>query len=266
MKKVTDIRLSHALSLVFTIIVLPTTGFAADYYSPHVNQSNNTQLYWGDTHLHTTLSVDASGFGNDRLTPDDAYRFAKGETLRAHNGQLVRLRRPLDFLVVADHAVNIGVLPRIAAGDPLIMKTEVGKRWAQLLKDSPVSASEVLTAETAEQFGQALSSLYGGRLFYQRSWSTDYVGDEIFRRSVWDEICANAERHNQPGTFTAFIGFEWTPATRDKKSPNLHRNIIFEGGADQACQVLPFSIQDSRNVEDLWAYLKDYDRTPKSRF
>ena len=76
---------------------------------------------------------------------------------------------------------------------------------------------------------------------------------------MWDEVCANADRHNDPGVFTAFIGYEWTPATQDPKSPNLHRNIIFEGGADQAGQVLPFSIQDSRNVEDLWAYLKDYE-------
>ena len=95
--------------------------------------------------------------------------------------------------------------------------------------------------------------------FFWRAWSTDGVTDPAFRRSVWEEVCANAERHNDPGNFTAFIGYEWTPSTQDPKSPNLHRNMIFEGGAEEACQVLPFSIHDSKNVEDLWAYLEDYE-------
>ncbi len=72
--------------------------------------------------------------------------------------------------------------------------------------------------------------------------------------------CAqSADRHNEPGKFTAFIGYEWTPSSKDPRSPNLHRNIIFEGNAQQAGQVLPFSSRDSNNVEDLWAYLKDYE-------
>jgi hypothetical protein len=253
-------RIRIEFLFVGIVSIVSWSGFAEDSYSPDRDQSHPVTVYWGDTHLHSNLSVDASGFGNDRLTPDDAYRFAKGEPVRAHNGQEARLRRPLDFLVVADHAVNIGVLPRIFAKDPLILKTEVGKRWAELLKEIPVrNIGEALTAETTEAYREAQSSLYGGRKFYTKSWTTDYVADEAFRQSVWDEVCANAERHNDPGVFTAFIGYEWTPATRDPLSPNLHRNVVFEGGADEAGQVLPFSIQDSHNVEDLWAYLKDYE-------
>ena len=248
-----------ALFLASAISLMPWSGVAEDSYSPDADRSHPVNVYWGDTHLHTNLSVDAAGFGNDRLSPDDAYRFAKGEAIRAHNGQLARLRRPLDFLVVADHAVNIGVLPRIAAKDPLIMKTEVGRRWAELLEKVPVLAKDVLTAETAEEYAETQSSLYNGRRFYTRAWSTDYVSDETFRQSVWDEVCANADRHNDPGKFTAFIGYEWTPPTRHPRSPNLHRNVIFEGGADEVGQVLPFSYQESENVEDLWAYLKDYE-------
>jgi hypothetical protein len=85
------------------------------------------------------------------------------------------------------------------------------------------------------------------------------VDDPEFRRSVWEEVCANADRHNDPGKFTAFIGYEWTPPSAHPRSPNFHRNIIFEGGAEQASQILPFSNQDSKNVEDLWAFLKDYE-------
>ena len=244
---------------VCAAFVVTQIGCADDSYSPDLDQSHPVNVYWGDTHLHTNLSVDAAGFGNDRLTPDDAYRFAKGEAIRAHNGQEARLRRPLDFLVVADHAVNIGVLPRIARRDPLIMKTSVGKRWALLLDQVPVLAKDVLTSETAEAYAESQSSLYNGRRFYTRAWSTDYVRDKAFRQSVWEEVCANADRHNDPGTFTAFIGYEWTPPTRHPKSPNLHRNIVFEGGADEVSQILPFSYQESENVEDLWAYLKDYE-------
>lgn len=96
--------------------------------------------------------------------------------------------------------------------------------------------------------------------FFWRAWSTDYVADETFRRPVWEEVCDNAERHYEPGAFTSFIGYEWTPPRRDLRSPNFHRNIIFEGGPEVACQLLPFSIQDSDNVEDLWAYLARYER------
>jgi len=259
MKNVTHSQAAKILFLVLTLSLSPSIGSADDWYSPEVDQSYPTRVYWGDTHLHTSFSVDASGFGNDALTPDDAYRFAKGEAVRAHNGQPVRLRRPLDFLVVADHAVNLAVLPRIAAKDPMIMKSELGKRWAQLLKEATTTAGDVLTSKTDASFASSLGALYNGRLFYQRSWSTDYFSDKAFRQSVWDEVCANADRHNDPGSFMAFIGYEWTPATGDPKSPNLHRNVIFEGGADEAGRVLPFSVQDSRNVEDLWSYLSDYE-------
>jgi hypothetical protein len=231
----------------------------ADSYSPDRHQPHPTRVFFGDTHLHSNLSVDASGFGNDRLSPDDAYRFAKGDAVRAHNGNEARLRRPLDFLVVADHAVNIGVLPRVAQRDPLVMATETGQRWAELLAKVPVLASDVLTAKTEEDFARDQPALYNGRRFYTGAWGGDYIADERVRSSVWGEVCGNADRHNDPGKFTAFIGYEWTPPTRHARSPNLHRNVIFEGGADEACQVIPFSFRESANVEDLWAYLADYE-------
>jgi hypothetical protein len=269
MKFVVNERTGFRLLALLLIATLHLSSIAADSgagpYSPYVDRPYPADVYWGDTHLHTNLSVDANGMGNSSLTPDDAYRFAKGETITAHNGQQVRLQRPLDFMVVADHAVNIGVIPRAAAGDPLLLTTETGRRWAKWLKDNPMPTGEILNAESDEPFKQAdASTAVGGghpRSFFWSAWAQGYVANPAFRRSVWSEVGANAERHNQPGKFTAFIGFEWTPATGHPKSPNLHRNIIFEGGTAQTNQVLPFSIQDSDNVEDLWAYLKNYEDT-----
>lgn len=251
-----------ALILVISV-VFTATSQAADIYSQPTSRDFPINVYWGDTHLHTNMSVDANGMGNRKLSPDDAFRFAKGEIVRAHNGQEVKLRRPLDFLVVADHAVNIGVLPRLQALDPLILETAVGKKWLQLLKQTAWSTGELLTQGSFETWRNKARDIAAGSgkadSFFWAAWANDYVGDEKFRRSVWDEVCANADRHNDPGVFTAFIGYEWTPPTRHPKSPNFHRNIIFEGSSDLACQVLPFSIQDSDNVEDLWAYLQNYE-------
>jgi hypothetical protein len=256
-------RTRTTLAVLIALSLLPVTGLAEDYYSPPANRDYPINVYWGDTHLHTNNSVDANGMGNRVLSPDDAYRFAKGEAIRAHNGELARLRRPLDFLVVADHAVNLGVMPRIQALDPLILETEIGKRWAQSLKENPMPIGELLTADSPEPRAKAGASISstGGQpaAFFWRAWTVDYVDDEVFRRSVWQEVCANAERHNDPGTFTAFIGYEWTPSTRDPKSPNFHRIVIFNDGPGRASQVLPFSVQDSKNVEDLWVYLKRYE-------
>jgi arylsulfatase A-like enzyme len=126
-------------------------------YSPHVDRPYPTNVYWGDTHVHSTLSGDAYAFGA-RLTPADAYRFARGEMVRADSGQEVRLRRPLDFLMVADHAENLGVLPSLMAGDEAIPATDEGRRWSAVLADlAPIV--DILGAESVEVFDRWLEAL-----------------------------------------------------------------------------------------------------------
>ena len=239
-------------------------GTAPESYSPPARADYPTQVFWGDTHLHTNVSVDANGMGNRLLTPDDAFRFAKGEAITAHNGMEARLRRPLDFLVVADHAENLGVLPRIQAGDPLILKTEVGKRWAKLLKENPIDTGALLNADSPvprAEAGWSIGTASGQPAsFFWRAWSLDAVRDEPFRRSVWEQVCNTADRHYDPGRFTAFIGYEYTPPTQHAKAPNFHRIIIFEGNAKEAGKVLPFSYIDSTDIEDLWAFLSNYEK------
>ena len=241
--------------LVLALSAIALSAFSEDSYSPRVDRSQPTNVYWGDTHVHTTLSSDAFIFGT-RLTPDDAYRFAKGEKIRAASGEEVRLRRPLDFLMVSDHAENMGVIARIAAGDEVLMETEAGKRTAEAL-NYPVSLVEALNADTDDllnAFNAAtLMAIKADQGPAKGLGHADYGTDARFGRSVWEEVIGNAERHNDPGKFTAFSGYEWTVAAGG------HRNVIFADGSERTSRVVPFSAFDSADPEDLWEYLDAYE-------
>jgi len=237
--------------LLVTLIVFIPVSEAGDSYSPYTDQSYPTKVYFGDTHLHTNLSVDANSFGNKSLTPDEAYRFARGERISVHNGMPVRLRRPLDFLVVADHANNMGLMPVLERGNPTLLATDFGKKWIQTLKATngePLKLNELLFSPNFGMFSD-----------------DGTVRDTAFRQSVWQNVVVKAEEYNEPGKFTAFIGYEWTPFDMAKGGRTLHhRVVVFKGGADATVQILPFSRSDSENPEDLWAYLAEYERTTKA--
>ncbi|MGA9032067.1 MAG: DUF3604 domain-containing protein, partial [Sulfuricaulis sp.] len=102
-------------------------------YSPYAGRNFPTRPFFGDTHLHTGFSMDAGAFGA-RLTPRDAYQFARGEEISSNTGQPVKLSRPLDFLVVADHSDGMGFFPLLMGGDPTLMATEQGRRWHDEIK------------------------------------------------------------------------------------------------------------------------------------
>ena len=232
-------RAWNALSLVLALTAMPLSALAAESYSPHVAPSYTTNVYWGDTHVHTALSSDAFLFGT-RLMPDDAYRFAKGEKIRATSGEEARLRRPLDFLMVADHAENMGVIARIDAGDESLLATEAGKRTAEAL-NYPVSLVEALSADTDDllnAFNAAtLMAIKADKGPAKGLGHADYGLDTRFHRLVWEKVIANAERHNDPGRFTAFSGYEWTVAS------GRHRNVIFADGPE-----LVFAIPHNGNL------------------
>lgn len=215
-------------------------AFASDSYSPHVGQNFPRQVLWGDTHVHSNLSMDAYSWKNTSLSPADAYRFARGETLVAHNGMKVRLRRPLDFLVVADHAENLGVSARIDIEDPALLATELGQRivaGVRALRAKPeIDSTEIL--------------------FYISDQGE--VKDSTFRQSVWQQVTNTADHYNNPGRFTAFIAYEWSGTV--PIFANLHRVVIFEDDATRANQILPFSRYDSRDPEDLWAFMAGYQK------
>ncbi len=214
-------------------------------YSPYVERTASDSnlaegVYWGDTHLHTSYSTDAGMMGNT-LGPEEAYRFARGEEVRSAAGMRTRLIRPLDFLVVSDHAENLGLAPMIAESNPDLLKNE----WGRIVHDM-VKAGD-------------------GRGAFQK-WIADAVfkgndpiNDPKMMRTVWEREIAFAEKYNEPGRFTAFIGFEWTSIATQKTPGNLHRVVIFKDDGTKAGQVLPFSAADSIDPEKLWDYLAAYE-------
>ncbi len=225
-----------AIAQEFTVDSLRKQGVE---YSPYINQSFPQRVFWGDTHLHTTYSPDAGIVGNFNLGPAEAYRFARGEQIQANNGMQVKLVRPLDFLVVADHSEYQGLMPSIRSGDPEILKNEVGRRWYNWFNEGSEGQYKVFL-EFAEDLGT----------------NTGRIPFETVARSTWDLMTQTADEYYAPGSFTAFIGYEWTSTPGGN---NLHRVVIFKGGADEAGQVVPFSSFDSADPEDLWAYLEDYE-------
>ena len=231
------------LSLLF-IALAPCRGLAeTGSYSPYAGEDIPREVYWGDLHVHSSWSVDAGNTGNVRVTPDLAYRFARGEEISAHNGMRVRLRRPLDFFLLSDHAMYLGVMPRLDAGDPLARRTEGAERWYQLRQQGNYQ-------QVFAEFGQSV--LANEPAFEDRELLT----------AVWKDVVANAERYNDPGRFTAFIGYEWTATPNGN---NRHRNVLFADGAARTGQQLPFSTFDSQDPEDLWAHLAKYEEQTGGR-
>jgi Protein of unknown function (DUF3604) len=213
-------------------------------YSPHAGSTYPTRPLFGDTHLHTSFSMDAGAFGC-RLSPRDAYRFARGEEISASSGQAVRLSRPLDFLVVADHSDNMGFFPDLFSGKPSVLADATGKRWYDMVQTGKGAdaAVEIIVAFSQGKFPPDLMYLPGTPAY----------------RSAWQDTIKAAEEANDPGRFTAFIGYEWTSNTGGN---NLHRNVIFRDGATRASQVEPFTVYPpagSDNPRDLWKWMQAYE-------
>ncbi|WP_419596757.1 DUF3604 domain-containing protein [Thiolapillus sp.] len=216
-------------------------------YSPYAQRSFPDKPLWGDTHLHTAISFDAGAFGA-RLLPPDAYRFAKGEEVISSTGQPARLSRPLDFLVVADHSDNMGFFPKLQEGAPYVMADENGRKWHNMInaggQEAVDAAAELIVAFSQGKFPKALESLPGTGVY----------------RSTWDDLINAAEEANDPGKFTAFIGYEWTSLV---KGNNLHRVVIYRDNADRAKLMEPYTMTPplgSPNPRDLWKWMAAYEK------
>jgi hypothetical protein len=216
------------------------------HFSPYAGRNFPGRVYWGDTHLHTGMSMDAGAFGA-RLRPADAYRFARGEEVTSSTGQQVRLSRPLDFLVVADHSDNMGFFPRLFSGDPAMLADPTGKRWYEMVQaggqQGVAAAVEIIVAFSQDEFPEALASKPGSRAY----------------RAAWDEAIDAAEDYNDPGRFTAFIGYEWTSNTGGN---NLHRVVVYRDGGTRAGVMEPYTTLKplgSDNPRDLWKWMAAYE-------
>ncbi len=224
-------------------------NYAGKVYSPYAKRSFPSKPLWGDTHLHTGLSVDAGLFGA-KLGLADAYRFARGEEVVSSTGQPVKLSRPLDFLVIADHSDAMGLVNDLASASPEVTKYEQGARWSKGLRDGGKTAVDtaldLITTFSQGKVNKELLAAYS-------------PGSKIYA-STWDKVVKAAEDANDPGRFTALIGFEWTSLV---KGNNLHRNVIFRDGADKAGQVVPYTTQapiGSTDPLDLYKWMENYQK------
>jgi len=223
-------------------------AYTGKAYSPYAGRNFPERPLWGDSHLHTSLSLDAGLFGN-RLSPIAAYRFARGEEVVSSTGQALRLSRPLDWLVIADHSDGMGFTNDIASGKPQLMKYEQAARWSKGMSaggDAAVQAAlDLITTFSNDKMDPEMFALYS-------------PGSKLFK-NLWEEVVHNAEMYNDPGRFTALIGFEWTSLI---KGNNMHRVVIMRDGPVRARQVVPFTMtapQGSPDPRDLWKYLANYE-------
>ena len=214
--------------------------------------NESRQLLWGDTHLHTSYSFDAFLNGNHSADPDTAYRWAKGlPVIHPYHRARVRVKTPLDFLVVADHAEYLGVI-----------------------RELYFDVSEGPGAKFAEQVRQAIDGGEGAEIFssvlpvatVESGDTQDPINDlgapnplpipgdgEALRENAWAETTAAADRHNEPGRFTAMIGWEWSSLPN---GANLHRVVMTSADGATARKFMPFASSESSYPDDLWAWLE----------
>lgn len=210
-----------------------------NFYSPYVNRDYPNQLLFGDMHIHTNLSPDAGLLGTT-LTAEDTYRAARGETVTSSTGLPFRLVRPLDFLVITDHAEYIGLAPMIRDANPVLLSHPHGK-W---LWENFTSGPEGAMAAFASIIQDGTSGV-------------NRLGASDMAPTIWGSFVEKADKYNEPGVFSAMTGFEWTSTPNGN---NLHRIVVFADGANKTSQVLPFSLFDSQDPQDLWTYMENYEK------
>ncbi|MCE7999931.1 MAG: DUF3604 domain-containing protein [Rhodobiaceae bacterium] len=260
--------LQNILALsVSTSVLMSTPTMAAD-----------TQLLWGDTHLHTSYSTDAFMAGNRDADPDTAYRLAKGEpVVHPFNRTRVQLNRPLDFLVIADHAEGLGVLGQIYQEDPDLSGSWFWQRWTSAFFLERFRGSIADPAEGTANFrarmsqplvapGETVDPLSVGPRVGLVNALTQLIPLETIQAmsaSMWEKSVTAAESHYEPGVFTPLIGWEWTQTAN---GVNLHRVVMSTLDGKQAATIDPVGSDENPYPEDLWAGLDALTEATGARF
>lgn len=210
-------------------------------FSPYAGRNYPTRVLWGDQHVHTGWSVDAGAFGAT-LGPEEALRFARGEEVISSLGEPAKLSRPLDWAAVTDHSDAAGTIFEVRDGNPTLMADPVLKKWHEMMVSGQgvAAASEMIAAQSNNRVPPALK-------------------DPKLAMTVWQKNTAIMEKYNEPGRFTAFIGYEWT--SNAGGGDNLHRNVIYRDGKDKADKVIPMTTFDSENPEDLWTWMAKWEES-----
>jgi len=201
-----------------------------------------TRAYFGDTHVHSGWSADA-GLDGATLSPEDAFRFARGEEVKSNTGQMAKLKRALDWIVITDHSDGMGTINEIRDGNPKMIADPVLKRMYEAMRSGDEEKSRAALLEIIN-----LQST--GKLPKQ-------VMDPMWMVSAWDKTVRIADKYDDPGKFSALIGYEWTP--NPGGGDNLHRNVIYRDGADKAGQELPLTTFQTMDPEKLWEWMEKYE-------
>ncbi|HQV02821.1 MULTISPECIES: DUF3604 domain-containing protein [unclassified Novosphingobium] len=238
---------SAALLLASTALVTgcDKLGQAGGGKAEVKNTAYPEQVFWGDTHLHTSNSVDAFGFGN-RLDPEAALRFARGEEVESTTGVKAKLARPLDFLVISDHAENIGATKALYEAPRIMIKDPTALRWYDMMHEGPEGSMKAV--------GEMLAARAGGT--FPPALNDPVRGKERMRK-LWDSHLDTVEDYNEPGKFTAFMGFEYTLM---QTGNNLHRNVIFRDGKDRVGKIMPWDPEGTLWPDDLWTKMETYEK------
>ena len=220
-----------------------TTAAAVVAESPAVVEPTYpTRAWFGDTHVHTGWSADA-GLDGAVTSPEDAFRMARGEEVKSNTGQMAKLRRPLDWMVITDHSDGMGTINEIRAGNPEMLADPTIKRWSEAMNsgDEKRNHAAVLEAIDMQSNGKLPAEIMNPK------WMV----------TAWEKTIAIADKYNEPGRFTALIGYEWT--VNAGGGDNLHRNIIYRDGADKAKAMLPLTTFQTMDPEKLWQWMSEYE-------
>lgn len=220
--------------------------FKSPGYSPYAGRHFPTNVYWGNQHIHTAISVDAGAIGC-KLDDEAGYRFSRGEEVITSTGQPIKLSRPMDWVVISDHAEAYGGIVMLMSGNPELLADPTLRRWHDMIraggKEAFAAAWEIIRANGENKIPAV--------------WKNPrMVG------AMWERHVRTTEKYNEPGRFTAFHGYEWTSMPG---GDNLHRNVVFRDDAERVLQTLPYSALDSDKPEDLWKVLAVYEEKTGGR-
>jgi hypothetical protein len=232
------IAASHVITATFLSVLSLAGAQAATTPEP----AYPMRAYFGDTHVHSGWSADA-GLDGAILSPEDAFRFARGEEVKSNTGQMAKLKRPLDWIVITDHSDGMGTISEVFAGNPEMIADPFLKQMYEAMHGNDEEKSRAVLLE-------AINRQSNGTLPKQ-------IMNPKWMVSAWERTVKIADKYNDPGTFSALIGFEWTP--NPGGGDNLHRNVIYRDGADLAVQELPLTSFQTMDPEKLWEWMEKYE-------
>src|SRR5262245_20000146 len=194
--------------------------------------AQDRKVFFGQTHVHTSWSIDAYIIGNHLTGPDEAYRYAQGEAIKHPAGHMVKIKRPLDFQGVTDHSEYAGAMR--LANDPTsaLSKMPIAERLKVRKPEDAMTIFKWIAGSLAKH--EPIKELV----------------DPTVAGTVWKEMVAIADKHYKPGKFTTFASYEWTSAPNNR---NMHRNVFFKDS--KKVPLVPFSAIDSLHAEDLWTWM-----------